>query len=390
MKKKKRKKGKWRQWLVLGISMLVGVAMGSFLPALLEPYIVEMDSDFALLTLLAAVLIAMYAGCFLHVVIHELGHLVFGLRSGYGFSSFRIGNRMWLKEGDEIVRKKLSLAGTGGQCLMTPPELQNGKIPVVLYNLGGCIMNLIASAVFFAVYLLLHGSMILSPIFVILSLVGVLLALTNGIPLRVGAVDNDGRNALSLRKSPDAMRAFWLQLKINEQAARGTRLKDMPEEWFAVPADEAMKNSMVAAQGVFSANRLMDQQRFTEANQLMEHLLELDSGMVGLHRNLMICDRMYCELIRDNRTEVLTDMRTKEQNKFMKAMQKFPSVVRTEYTYALLALKNQKKADAARRLFEKVTKTYPYTGDIQSERDLIAIADRLKAVGSGETTAIEN
>ncbi len=375
MKRKQKKKGKWQQWLVLGISALVGAAFGFLLPVFLEPYLAEANSGFWLLPMLAVVVIAMYAGSFLHVVIHEAGHLVFGLRSGYGFSSFRIGNWMWLKEGDKIVRKKLSLAGTGGQCLMTPPELQNGRIPVVLYNLGGCIMNLIASAVFFAVYLLLPGSTIFSPIFVILSLAGVLLALTNGIPLRLGAVDNDGRNALSLGKNPEAMRAFWLQLKINEQTARGTRLKDMPEEWFPIPADEAMKNSMVAAQGVFAANRLMDQQRFDEADRLMAHLLELDSGMVGLHRNLVICDRMYCELIGENRSDILDGMRTKKQIKFMKAMQKFPSVIRTEYTYALLGAQDQEKAAAVRKLFEKVAKTYPYASDLQSERELLAIAD---------------
>ena len=115
------------------------------------------------------------------------------------------------------------------------------------------------------------------------------------------------------------MQAFWLQLKVNEQIAKGIRLKDMPDEWFVVPDDEAMQNSMVATQGVFATNRLMDQQRFEDADRLIAHLLEIDSGIIGLHRNLMICDRMYCELIHDNRKEILEEMLTREQIKFMKA-----------------------------------------------------------------------
>ena len=134
---------------------------------------------------------------------------------------------------------------------------------------------------------------------------------------------------------------------------------------------------MVAAQGVFATNRLMDQQKFEEADRLNAHLLEIDSGIIGLHRSLIICDRVYCELIRDNRKEVLDSMLTKEQQKFMKAMKKFPSVIRTEYAYALLGLKDKAKADAVRALFEKVAKTYPYPSDVQSERELMDIADRL-------------
>ena len=58
----------------------------------------------------------------------------------------------------------------------------------------------------------------------------------------------------------------------------------------------------------------------------------------------------------------------------MKAMRTFPSVIRTEYAYAVLGEKNSEKAAKAMRLFEKVAKTYPYPNDINSERELIEIA----------------
>lgn len=377
MKKEQKKKGQWQQWTVMGFFMLIGAVCGVLMVSFMEQRGAENRSILEDLIPLGVLFIGMYVGIFLQLTIHEAGHLVFGLKSGYQFSSFRIGSFMWLKENDKIVSKKLSLDGTGGQCLMVPPQMQDGKIPVILYNLGGCIMNLVASVVFLAIYLLTPKGTIISLFCLMMALIGVAIALMNGIPLRLGTVDNDGYNALSLGKNPDAMRAFWLQLKVNEQIAKGIRLKDMPDEWFAVPDDEAMQNSMVATQGVFATNRLMDQQRFAEADRLIAHLLKIDSGIIGLHRNLMICDRVYCELIQDNRKEILEEMLTKEQIKFMKAMKKFPSVVRTEYAYALLALKDTAKANAARELFEKVAKTYPYPSDVQSERELIGIADNI-------------
>lgn len=377
MREKKKKKGQWQQWIVMGFFMLIGAVCGVSIVSYMEQRATEDSSLLEDLIPLGVLLIGMYIGIFLQLTIHEAGHLVFGLKSGYQFSSFRIGSFMWLKENDKIVSRKLSLAGTGGQCLMVPPQMQDGKIPVILYNLGGCIMNLIASMVFLVVYLLIPEGTVISLFYFMMVLIGVAIALMNGIPLRLGTVDNDGYNALSLGKNPDAMRAFWLQLKVNEQIAKGIRLKDMPDEWFVAPTDEAMQNSMVATQGVFATNRLMDQQRFEEADQMIAHLLKIDSGIVGLHRSLMICDRVYCELIRGNRKESLNEMLTKEQLKFMKAMKKFPSVVRTEYAYALLALKDMDKANAARELFEKVAKTYPYPSDVQSERELISIADNI-------------
>lgn len=377
MKKKQKKKVQWQQWIVMGFFMLIGAVCGVLMVSFVEQRGTENGSVLEDLIPLGVLFVGMYVGIFLQLIIHEAGHLVFGLKSRYQFSSFRIGSFMWLKEKNKIICRRLSLAGTGGQCLMVPPQMQDGKIPVIMYNLGGCIMNLVASAVFLIIYFLIPIGTVISLFCLMMVLIGVVIALMNGIPLRLGTVDNDGYNALSLGKNPDAMQAFWLQLKVNEQIAKGIRLKDMPDEWFVVPDDEAMQNSMVATQGVFATNRLMDQQRFEDADRLIAHLLEIDSGIIGLHRNLIICDRMYCELIHDNRKEILEEMLTREQIKFMKAMKKFPSVVRTEYAYALLALKDTAKVNAARELFEKVAKTYPYPSDVQSERELIGIADNI-------------
>ena len=374
MGERKKKKVQWQQWIVMGFFMLMGAVCGVLMVMFVEESATADRPLHEELLTLAGLFVGMYISIFLQFIIHEAGHLVFGLASGYQFSSFRVGNFMWLKEDGKLVHRRLTLAGTGGQCLMAPPEMVDGRIPVVLYNLGGSIMNLIASTVFFAVYLLVDKDSVISALALMTTVIGVVIALMNGIPLRMGTVDNDGYNAQSLGKSKEAMYGFWIQLKVNEQISKGVRLKDMPEEWLVVPADEAMRNSMVAAQGVFACNRLMDQKRFEEADQLMEHLMGIESGIIGLHRSLLICDRMFCELVGENRRDVLDSMLTKEQKQFMKSMKKYPSVVRTEYVYALLGERDAAKAKACLELFEKIARTYPYPSEVQSERELIEIA----------------
>ena len=131
---------------------------------------------------------------------------------------------------------------------------------------------------------------------------------------------------------------------------------------------------MVAVRGVFACNRLMDEEKFEEAGKLMEHLLEIDSGIVGLHHDLLMCDRMYVELIGENRREVIESMLTKEQKKFMKTMKRYPSVLRTQYALALLFENDIVKAENIKNEFEKVAKSYPYPHEIDSEREFMKIA----------------
>lgn len=369
----KKKKIPWTQIIFFAVMLSAGAICGVLIARYLDMSANESNGmDFLSLAIL---FIGMYVGIYVQLIIHEAGHLVFGLLTGYKLSSFRIGSLMWLNENGKLSLKRLSIAGTGGQCLMVPPELVDGKIPVVLYNLGGSIFNVVFGIIFMLLYMLCKNIPIIPVLFAMTALFGLVFALANGVPMRLGAVDNDGYNALSLSRRKDALRAFWVQMKTNEQISKGIRIKDMPEEWFEVPDDESMKNSMCATVGVFACSRLMDQHKFDEADALMSHLLSIDSGIVGIHRNLMICDRIYCELIGEKRSDILDSYMTKEQQKFMKSMKKFPSVLRTEYLYALIAEKDTDKANKVKELFEKVVRTYPYKSDIEGERELISIAE---------------
>lgn len=371
----KKKKRTWGKYIAMAFFMVIGAVCGFLMVYFMENMLGENASIGQKLLCVAILFVGMYAAIFLQLILHEAGHLVFGLMTGYQFSSFRIMNFMWIKKDGKIQLCRLSIAGTGGQCLMSPPELVAGKMPVFLYNLGGVFVNLIVSAIAFGLCFVVSDIPILCALLVILAIIGVALALTNGIPMRMGEVDNDGYNAFSIRRSKEAQRAFWVQMKVNEQVSNGVRLRDMPDEWFEVPSDEAMKNSMVAVLGVFACNRMVDAHRFEEAERMMAHLLEIDSGIVGLHRNLMICDRIYIELITEKREDLLDSLLTKEQKKFMKTMKNFPSVIRTEYTCALLGAQDMEKAEKFKALFEKCAKTYPYPNDVQSERELMEIAE---------------
>ncbi len=354
--------------------MLIGAICGILFLKYLEHTEAEGGTPVTGILSIIGFLVCMYGSLLIQIIVHEAGHLLFGLLTGYRFNSFRIYHFMWIKENDRISFRKMTVAGTGGQCLMGPPDLVDGSMPVLLYNFGGAIVNVVVGVISVALSFLFltysFGWMLL----VINALISFIYALMNGLPIRMGTVNNDGRNALDMAGNKEAIRAFWIQMRLNEQISKGIRLKDMPEEWFEIPSDESMKNAIIATVGVLACNRLIDEHRFEEADERMKRLLALDCGIVGLYRHLLMCDRMYVELITENRRDVLDKMRTKDQIKLMKAMKNYPSVLRTEYAYALLYEKDRKKAESMLEKFEICAKRFPYPSEIEAERELIEIA----------------
>ena len=104
-------------------------------------------SSFPKQYLLASILIFIVSLFFifpLAIIIHESGHLVMGLLTGYRFSSFRIGKILILKQNNHLKIKKFSISGTGGQCLLIPPSYRS-NFPFFFYNAGGGIFNLLTA-----------------------------------------------------------------------------------------------------------------------------------------------------------------------------------------------------------------------------------------------------
>lgn len=368
----------------LSLAMLAGLVVGGLLGFWIAGYADRQGIGMGkalpqTLFAVAALLVGLYAVLCLQTILHEAGHLVFGLLSGYRFSSFRIGGLMLVKEEQGLRLRRLRVAGTAGQCLMCPPELVDGRMPVLLYNLGGSLMNLIAALALWTALALLHPGGLAAILMQLGAWAGLLFALLNGLPMRTGTVDNDGYNARALLREPQAMRAFWVQMKVADRLARGARLKEMPEEWFTVPSDEAMRNSLVAVLGVYACSRLMDAQRFEEADLRMQHLLAIPSGMAGLHRGGMLCDRSFCEMIGANRPGVLKSFFTAQQQQYMEQMKRFPSVLRTRYACALLCSQDAAEAEKILARFEAQAKSYPYQGDLQGERELMRLAQEIAA-----------
>ena len=323
-----------------------------------------------ILTLVAS----LYLAFILQVILHEAGHLVFGLWTGYRFCSCRVFSWMWVREDGKLQKKRFRLAGTAGQCLMGPPE--NWKTaPVALYHLGGVLMNLITAALSALLYLLCRDIPFLGVFWVMMALAGVIFALTNGLPVKMGAVNNDGSNLREILRSPDARRAVWQQMKTVELLSRGVRLRDMPEECFVLPREADLSGTLVAAVGANRVSRLLDRGDLAGAEAESAALLDAEAGLIPLHRALVLCDRDFCRLVLHKGEADLTELRSKAVGQILRQLSASPSVLRTRYAVALLHDRDAEAAARIRKSFDRLDGRYPYPVELVTERELMALAE---------------
>ncbi len=351
------------------IGLLCGIIAGKQLFAMYDKY----DGLKGFLLIECSFILLIFIVLYLQIIIHEGGHLIFGLLTGYRFVSFRIGSLMLIKTNEGMKLKRYSLMGTGGQCLMSPPPIKSGGFPYVLYNLGGCLSNIICSTIALVLYLLISKNSFFSLVLIVTAITGYGIAIVNGVPLKMGDISNDGHNALNLGKNPSALRSLWLQLKINAEMAKGIRLKDMPDEWFRIPRPEEMADPITAGYAAFVFTRYMDSAEYDKARYDGQYILDNATGLLGVHDSAIKAELLFLELVGECRSEVVERLFADVQ-RFVKLSRTLPSAMRLMYAYELLYRRDPKEAQFYLDKFESSCASYPNSGEIENERELLSLA----------------
>ena len=321
---------------------------------------------------LLALLLLLVLAYVLQVVVHEGGHLVCGLLTGYRALSFRIGRMLLVKLDGRWKLRAYHIPGTGGQCLMAPPAQERPLPPG--YHLGRAGQSAAGRpglCRFFCT-----GAPLLRVFAGALVLIGGWIAGTNLIPMKMGGVANDGYNARNLGKDPLALQCSCVQLWIVEALQEGYSLADMPEEWFALPPKADLQNVLIMGTAIQRASRLMARGELEEADRAIRELLCGGHDLLGLHRLELTCEEIYCALVL-GRVREAERLFTPEVRRYCRQTRKYcPGRVRQAYAWALLAERDVEKARDLRAEFERAAARYPYSGELAGERNLLDRADQ--------------
>lgn len=323
---------------------------------------------FNLLLLFLAVVTAIYA----QIIIHEVGHLVFGLNTGYQFVSFRVGNLTLIKRSGKYMLKRYYVPGTGGQCFMMPPESSDNNLPYKLYNLGGVIFNFISSIIAILLVLLFDLPVFLNVFFLSFAIFGLIFGILNGIPMKISGIANDGYNIRLLNNDKISRKAFHLQLKVNGLQSEGIRIKDMPENWFELPDDANMNNNLNLSIKILKSSWYMDQLRFDEARQCLESIEPYKNNLIGLYQKERDCELLFLEIIGNCRPDIIASLYTDEIKKYIEQYSKYMfSKKRILYTYTIAVENDKQRADKIFNEAIKMQDKYPLLGEAESELEIM-------------------
>jgi len=267
---------------------------------------------------------------------------------------------------------------------MSPPEQKNNAYPYALYYLGGGLMNIFASGVFFVLYVLLRDVFPYAGAgFIPVAGLGAILGLSNLLPLRFSGLDTDGRNLVSLRKSERTRRANWILLSMNARLSSGERCSDFPAQWFEFPDDYDYSDTIQANVACIALSRHIYDHDFIAAKALAETILLKGANIIGLMKKEIHCELLFIETIGkpgEERQREIERLYTPELSRYIKMSRAQPSKHRLMYAYEKLFTFDGARAMEALESFNSACEKYPFSGIRDCERELIGIVDELAAI----------
>lgn len=312
---------------------------------------------------------------FLQVTLHEAGHLICGLASGYRFVSFRIFNFTWIRKDGKWVLKRFSVAGTGGQCLLAPPDRPEEEIPVCGYNMGGVMMNILTALVALGFLLWMEDLPFMLSVFLVFwVIIGLFLGVTNGVPMKLGGIGNDAYTLRLLRHNPATKHALILQLRINALIQEGMRPKDMPEEWFKQDAATIdYKDILQATVGLMNVSRLLDREEWEDAYRLLEDVKSHSSELIGILQQETDAELLFTALV-TGRMERAGELATDKLLRYIHLYSRVSSSKQRQlFALALYQEHDWEKAETIYRSVVNLREKYLMQGEVNMDIALMEV-----------------
>lgn len=317
----------------------------------------------------------------IHIILHEGGHLVFGLLTGYKYLSFRIFSIIFYKHNGKILKRKFAIKGTGGQCLMYPPKRKEDlSFPFVWYNMGGGISNLFFS-ILVLIPVFMTSNKILLTICIAFTTAGVLIGLTNLIPLNLG-IQNDGMNMLQMLKDDKSRDAFYTQLKVNAEMSDGKLISEYSPSDFPMNEEINSTNMLLAFNQFYQYYMKLSQEDYEGARQLLNKMVANSHQYIAAIYNMIEIERLFFMVLDKKPLEEIA-CAYRYARVILITSKTSVGIQRVKYVYEALLSENDKK-DIMRLITKKSPKKWKECTEEQAYRDFIKVVDNYPIVGEAK------
>lgn len=237
----------------------------------------------------------------LQVMIHEMGHLIFGKLTGYRFLSLRIFNVVIIKNQYKYSIKTYSYPGSAGQCLMLPPDIE--KYPYIMITLGGVILNAVTAiiALIISFCLIDIPLMHLMGLYVF-SFYGFGFALLNAIPMKEFEIVNDGTILIDMMRDPFARSCNKIQLLLIPELMAGKSYGEIPYKKFHIPGCADLSNSLIAYHKILKCYHYMDLRNWVNARICLNDFYLFSNDIPKMIRNIINMEQLFISVMQKDTT----------------------------------------------------------------------------------------
>lgn len=304
----------------------------------------------------------------LHLILHEVGHLVAGLLTGYRFVSFRIFSYTLIKKNGRFRLRRFAIGGTGGQCLMAPPHKPLSEIDTRWYNAGGVLANLLVVVLAMALCCFLDLPMWADTLMIMLIIVGLIVALMNGIPMKMLGAPNDGYNLKYLEKSKHSKQLLCNILNANASIQEGVEPKELPESYFVETDTIDWADSWQANWQMMVVARMQNLQQWDRAYALLSEALSQKGKMPELFWKEFACEMVFICLV-TGRKEEARQLITPDLQKYISDFANTQSS-KQRITFAIDLLLENNEAKANERLQTLIERRQEYLSQGEVSMDI--------------------
>lgn len=312
---------------------------------------------FIVVTILSALVLMV------QIVVRQFGHYIFGVISGYEFTSIQLLNWVMVSSEYGIQFKRYHVPRINGQCIMKTPDVELDELPYTLYLQGGNIANGLLTLFLTVIVLNANLDMMKQLILVIFIIMGLVVLFVNAVPH--GLFINDTEAVRTLRRSIQARDAY-VQLSgfYREQFDFSDRSHSF--EFRSYPID------LVDNYYAFLVNYYYLYQKRLEIgwNECLIHLKELQ----GIDVRIPYVYRMQLELeinYLQMRMSQEVPEETEQLKRYINGVMYSPQIVR--YLYLKSYVQDGELNDQLYKHFEIVTAEYPFILENEMEREIMNI-----------------
>ena len=207
------------------------------------------------------------------IILHEVGHLIFGLKSKLKFISFNIKGFSIIKKNKKLVIEKRKITkDIGGYCNMEfIDSIKYSKKDVILYFYGGIIINIIIAIIFFII-LLLSSNQYIKLISILYILYNAYLSILNSIPYtNIIGVNTDMKHIVNYLHDDNYIKKIITINKMFSHYEKNNSLIGIDEDLLYIP--EEFFNDYDITIALYYISYLSEKRKYKKMNESIDYVL---------------------------------------------------------------------------------------------------------------------